>query len=82
MRNKYRIVVYEDFHGKIYYKPQVRESFFDTWHFHGSYSHLCSEPYDESYDNKEKALEKIEEWKLYEKKINFKNKIIEIIKNL
>ena len=78
MRNKYRIVVYEDFHGQIYYKPQVKEHFFDSWHFYGSLSHR----YSESYDNKERALEKIEEWKLYEKKINFKNKIIEIIKNL
>ena len=78
MKTKYRIVVYQNFNGVTFYKPQVKKNLFDSWHFYGS----ISKNYYEAYENKERAFEKIEEWKLCEKKRKFKNKIVQIIDNL
>jgi hypothetical protein len=72
MTSKFRIVVYEDFNGKKWYKPQVKKHLLDTWKY------LNCNTYSESYHNEEMAIKKIEEWKLILAKENFKDKIIKI----
>lgn len=71
---KYRIVVYQDFTGKTWYKPQIKQHIFDTW------SWYKDKNYCESYIIKDDAINEIEEWKLLKLKNKFKNKSIEIIK--
>jgi len=76
MEPKYRIVVHEDYSGNIWYKPQVKKHFFDTW------GHLESKTYSESYNSEDRALEVIEYWKEVVAKRKFKDKIITIINNI
>lgn len=70
---KYRIIVYQDFGGNIWYKPQVKQHIFDTW------SYYNTKTYWESYINEEEAINKIEEWKILELRSKFKDKTINII---
>jgi len=74
---KFRIVVYKDFDGNIWYKPQSRKNWFSRWKFYGE-----STGYSVSYRDKDQALQTIGDWKSIISKKEFKEPIVTIYRDL
>lgn len=75
-RTRYRIVVTQDFDGVFWFRPEMKRGVFGSWVFGGNGG---NSRYSESYQSKERAERRIEEWKEEVKKSKFRPKVVHIM---